>query len=72
MGRANIKSDYFYHQLYLTVSAETVSELTLKKTAADKHIKDCSESPESVLKCQKLTNCEEFSKSVFFLSIYSE
>ena len=50
MRRVNIKSDYFYHQLYLTVSAETVSELTLKKTAANKCIKDCFKSSEPVLK----------------------
>ena len=62
MKRINVKFDYFYYQLYLTVSAETMSELTLKKTAVNKYIKDCSESSESVLKCQKLTNCKEFSK----------
>ena len=62
MKRVNVKSNYFYYQLYLTVSAETVSKLILKKTATDKYIKDCSESSEPVLKHQKLTNYEEFSK----------
>ena len=50
MKRVNIKSNYFYYQLYLTVSAETVSESTLKKTAADKCIKDCFKSSKLILK----------------------